>query len=506
MARSREQRGREPGDRRAASVAGPAVPSPVEMVLAMQRGAGNAAVSRALIARDIDEGKLVEAVDALPDIVKKGGGTVPLANEDQKRHFMRAGKEKFGSYDGTVAHFKQIRAANVPGGIYLHDTAAGRLEKVAAEMGPDMPGGGGGFQLRKAFDASVHYSRKSHHTLGLAVDYDDKDMIRMGGPARTNEKGEQVEGRHLVDLIELVTGQPAHADLEQAGKDRRATVKAMGAATAAGQDPAAVPGGQAMLTQIDAETARLAAASKAFQDSLGTAGKDLIELRRRYHDALDKKTGRRDPKEVEKIMAEVPAVVKPWTDKVDGAIATIESEASAAGVDPQKIPDDGALAAMAREHAEIAAAARKVAPGADAPKLSAWEAKLKLTPAPDATPDARVAAVAAAADAAAAKLRALAGLGPKVKRYRELRTMLVTDKTFLFGGGPGKASVDPSMGQLVESGFFTPGKPGKGQGDVGNFDSKFIQTMAKHGFDMGFAWGGVDCDSMHFELVTDLLG
>jgi hypothetical protein len=60
----------------------------------------------------------------------------------------------------------------------------------------------------------------------------------------------------------------------------------------------------------------------------------------------------------------------------------------------------------------------------------------------------------------------------------------------------------PSMGQLVESGFYTPGKPGAGPRDVGNFDAKFIQEMAKHGFDAGVAWGGPYTDSMHFELVT----
>ena len=39
-------------------------------------------------------------------------------------------------------------------------------------------------------------------------------------------------------------------------------------------------------------------------------------------------------------------------------------------------------------------------------------------------------------------------------------------------------------------------------GAGGNFNAKFIQEMAKHGFDTGTAWSGAFTDSMHFELVT----
>ena len=99
----------------------------------------------------------------------------------------------------------------------------------------------------------------------------------------------------------------------------------------------------------------------------------------------------------------------------------------------------------------------------------------------------------------------VAGADVKLKRYAELKKMLVSDPVWLFGTSKGKKESNPSLAQMIESGFFNPGKPGPGADDGGNFDAKFIQEMAKHGFDAGLAWGGAATDSMHFELVTDKL-
>jgi hypothetical protein len=64
---------------------------------------------------------------------------------------------------------------------------------------------------------------------------------------------------------------------------------------------------------------------------------------------------------------------------------------------------------------------------------------------------------------------------------------------------PGTAMVvdTPSLAQLIEHGWFNPGTGGA------HWGARFAESMARHGFEGGFAWGGASQDSMHFELVVD---
>jgi hypothetical protein len=54
----------------------------------------------------------------------------------------------------------------------------------------------------------------------------------------------------------------------------------------------------------------------------------------------------------------------------------------------------------------------------------------------------------------------------------------------------------PSLAQLFERGWFTPGTGGERWG------ADFALAMARHGFEGGYVWGGASQDSMHFELVV----
>ena len=79
-------------------------------LLTLQRSSGNAAVARALLARDDTAVKDPEAealakVESLPKGVLSGNGVKPLANEEQKKHFLRAGKDLWGDYDKALAWF-----------------------------------------------------------------------------------------------------------------------------------------------------------------------------------------------------------------------------------------------------------------------------------------------------------------------------------------------------------------------------------------------------------------
>lgn len=107
---------------------------------------------------------------------------------------------------------------------------------------------------------------------------------------------------------------------------------------------------------------------------------------------------------------------------------------------------------------------------------------------------------------------------PRRTLLAALRTMLQTDATFLFGHAthpraprarrgepapptprPGTAMEvsGPSLAQLLEHGWFHTGTGGE------HWGIPFAESMLRHGFDGGVAWGGASQDSMHFELVVD---
>ena len=483
----------------------PAAPAAVAQVLALQRAAGNAAVARALLQREMTEEQAAAKVKTLTTVVQGGGG-VPITTDAQRGHFLRAGKEFFGSYDETINWFSAIREAGVPGGIFLHESAAKRLEAVKAAMGTDMPKKGGGFQLRGEFTEKTHFSRLSHHTLGLAVDYDVTDMVRIGSARKEpNAAGDPVETTHTADFLQAVTGSPSHAELTDG--NRRALIKQMGDTTAAGGDPGKVKGADQLLENITSETDRMAQASADFQKSLGDQRDKFLELRNQY-------VATKNPAEKKKIMEAVPAVVKPWLEAVENADKSLRATATAAGLDPDKLPSGDAVKAQAAARLKTAKAATdmglryKAAEGEEEKPLSdkdrsvleAWEKEFKLPG--TGTTLLRCGYVAMVADALSRNLAAVAGADVRLKHYADLKKMLVSDPAFLFGTSTTKKADTPSLAQMVESGFFTPGKPGQAPDDAGNFDAKFIQEMAKHGFDAGFAWGGAVTDSMHFELVT----
>ena len=358
-------------------------PHAVAQVLALQRTAGNAAVARALLQREMTEQQAAEKVKTLTTVVAGGGG-VPITTDSQRSHFLRAGQEFFGSYDATINWFAAIRAAAVPGGIFLHDSAATRLEAVKAAMGTDMPKRGGGFQLRSEFNEKTRFSRLSHHTLGLAVDYDVTDMVRIGSARKElNAAGNPVETTHNADFLEAVTGSPSHADLTDG--NRRALIKQMGDTTAAGGDASKVKGADQLLSNITSETDRMAQASADFQKSLGDQRDKFLELRNQY-------VGTKDPAEKKKIMEAVPAVVKPWLEAVENAERSLRATATAAGLDPDKLPSGDAVKAQGAARLKTAQAATdmglryKVAEGEeekpltdkDKPVLEAWEKEFKL--------------------------------------------------------------------------------------------------------------------------------
>ncbi len=95
--------------------------------------------------------------------------------------------------------------------------------------------------------------------------------------------------------------------------------------------------------------------------------------------------------------------------------------------------------------------------------------------------------------------------GPRLKQLAELKTRLTTDAAFLFGYTAktrSTATAARAAGRVRL--LLARDSPARGADDRGDYDAKFIQEMADHGFDTGTAWSGAFTDSMHFELVTGL--
>jgi hypothetical protein len=476
-------------------------------LLRLQRSAGNAAVARALLARDPTADKDPEAealakVESLPKGVLSGNGNHALATEEQKKHFLRAGKDLWGDYDKALAWFGAIRNVKIPGGAMLHHSAATRIEAVSAAMGAEMPQGFGGFQFRDDFSAASKFTKLSHHTLGLAIDYDPRDMVRIGQNA-----GKEVYSVSA-DLIQVVTGEQPNEDLGEYGK-RRATIRKLGDATAAGKEAKTVAGGEALLEKIDSETERMGQASAEFQASLGKLRDTFLQLRKDYLAAPARSAARKD------VMAKVPAAIAPWLDAVEKTAQKLRDDAKTAGLDPDAL-DPKAMSRQIAEFDAIVAAAGKLRTvyssdptqllaAKHEPQVSAWETKLGMGTNTSFEGYLRLDMVVTMAAGPSGQLKALLGHGPRLAQLATLKKRLTTDAALLFGSSTGKTEDSPPLAQLVESGFFTPGTPGAVGDDRGNFNAKFIQEMARHGFDTGSSWGGAFTDSMHFELVTSVL-
>ncbi|MEV7027742.1 hypothetical protein, partial [Kitasatospora sp. NPDC093558] len=259
------------------------------------------------------------AVNALPAHVLSGGGGVPLTTDVQKGHFLRAGLGWFGTVAALVAHYSAIEQSAVPGRPWLHRDAKTRLEAVAAALTGPMPSSSTAFAFRKSFDANTKFTPASMHTLGYAIDYDATNMPQIG----------KVE---TAELVRSVTGAESHADLGDY-EHRRATIRAAGDATAAGDVAGAAPAtaAQALFDRLRLESDRLAQTSMAFQASLGDHRDAFLELRTRYFEATDD-AGRAA------LLAQVPALITPWTAAITAEEQRIVQAAAAAGIAPADLP------------------------------------------------------------------------------------------------------------------------------------------------------------------------
>ncbi len=445
---------------------------------------------------DLTEAEAVLEIPKMDQTVRSGGigiGKERLDNADEQKHFLRAGRAFFGSNRASIDWFKAIRKASVPGSnLFLHESAAARLEAVATRLGKEMPRSTIGYAVRAPFSATTTFSARDHHMMGLAIDYDTVDNPRLTRSSTAT-------------LITAVTGGASSAQL---GWGARKTIMAMGKAAAAGEDvEKTVAGASGVLTKIESETKRLAGVSDAFQQSLGAGRDKFLELQGKYLAAKDDKAR-------EAVMAEVPAVIKPWLDAVEKAAKDIADAATAAGLDAGNLPTKAEVQDMInvrvtakRDADRLAKRYKDKEPDAkknagDIAKIADHEAKLKMTPKEGVPFATRCAELAKLADQQGSVLGPVADA-----KFRTLKLQAVKDDLgkpgFLFGSTTKQVADGPSMAQLVGHGYFNPEDPDPKASSQVNFNGKFIQEMAREGFFPGFAFGGESTDSMHFEFVID---
>jgi hypothetical protein len=480
---------------RQAPAPAPAAPAPAAQPAPGAPAAQPAPGAPAAQPADLTEAEAIVEIPKIDQTVRSGGvgiGKERLDNAGEQKHFLRAGRAFFGSNRATIDWFKAIRKVAAPGNLFLHESAAARLEAVSTRLGSDMPKSTIGYAVRAPFSAKTTFSARDHHMMGLAIDYDTVDNPRLTRPSSPT-------------LIQAVTGEASSAQL---GAGARKTIMAMGKAAVAGEDvEKTVAGASAVLTKIESETKRVADVSDAFQQSLGAGREKFLELQVKYLAAKDQKA--RD-----EVMAQVPAVIQPWLDAVEKAAKDIADAATAAGLDADNLPKQAEVKAMIRARVAAKRDADRVAKkykakepdpkknAADIAKIAEHEAKLKVTPKEGVPFATRCTDLAKVADEQGSLLGPVTDAKLRTVKLKAVKDDLAKPE-FLFGTSTKQAVSGPSMAQLVEYGYFNPEDPDPKAASQVNFNGKFIQEMAREGFFPGFAFGAESTDSMHFEFVID---
>ncbi|HSJ73382.1 MAG TPA: hypothetical protein VK904_03625, partial [Miltoncostaeaceae bacterium] len=305
----------------------------------------------------------------------KAGSLGFLSRPEQVLAFFQEMRAYFGTDDKTIAHFAGLRKAKVKGATtILHEAAAARLEAVQAEIGePGMPSSDGIGWPRSECHLSGKAGLHNLHNMGMAVDYNPT-------------QAPHIKDRRIRDLIQLTTGRsPTGAYPSTRGIDTRKVGEAHTTGSdaekeALGKDAAVTK----WLDGVEAEATALGKASEAFRGSLQTRadpkdpksavvdnGPRLVALRRRWHAAATKPEAERTAERAA-VMAELPAVVQPWVDKIVAFRTQSQTDLTKSGVDAATLPADLDAVAQAALAAERLRASAKpllaaVAPPAPAP-------------------------------------------------------------------------------------------------------------------------------------------
>ncbi len=152
------------------------------LIAATQNPADQAALQKTLQETRLSlHTKVNELFAKFPPEILSGAFGMPQSTGD-RIEFLEYMAVYLGSIDNVVQHFSNIRKAGVPGTVWLHNSAASRLEDVQNDVGGEkkMPASWVALGVRGRFRAHTRESNsRMAHPMGYAIDYraDENPML-----------------------------------------------------------------------------------------------------------------------------------------------------------------------------------------------------------------------------------------------------------------------------------------------------------------------------------------
>lgn len=425
-----------------------------------------------------------------------------------------------GSVPRVLEHFSAVEQAQVPGTVWLHQSAARRLEMACKAFGKyKFPLSYVAMQLRGRHQER-HGRGMLMHPVGYAIDFYPVD-----NPMLTDDD--------LHTLLGTVGEGPTHMKLtDEHGKElghsaRDAIIKKLGQETVAKVEASKRdPAGQKLLAKVDQAYADMVGTSERFQEALADTPEKrkqvlekLKELRGKYYSDVRpfeieqrKAQAEQDKalRAVHRTEKRLDKVKKIWGDALgtvchiaadfersnrDRALSRAERRLKKAQKAIDKASFENECARNAYESAFLSkgAANRQFYRAADP-----IQKKLRLLLKP-------ILAKLSKRITDARKRKADA----EVEALEHAWVRLANDLEFVFGASAASDVKDPSVLQLLEQGFARQDKPSpvgtKPEDQKRVFNSSFIKVMMEHGFEPGAAWRG-STDTMHFNFVEGKSG
>jgi hypothetical protein len=455
---------------------------------------------------------MMDDFEKLPDVVKTHAF---LKLPEQRAAFFQEMRAYFGTDEKTLAHFGKLQEVKGLKGstTILHEEAAKRLLAVQAEIGQDkMPSSGGIGWPRSESAVGGEQTLANLHNLGFAIDYNATQAPHLGGKTDAEQKAGQLRR----DLIQVVTGRSASLSF---GSPKGIDTREMGTTMTFGTDEEKKKleensDVQKWLDAVESEAKSVGEASEAFRGSLkqkGDKGMEedlgpkLVELRTKWLDA-------KSEEEKQEILAQVPAIIKPWLDKVTAQEAAMREKIAEAKLDITSLPSSAGSDTEVKSASSLLTRIDRFMKRV--PKKALKLSKSQRTEAESLSGDARKflseeGSPPGSDEEAVDALKALRvkvsqrldtrnkAIGQKqwLERMQALRPALA-DPVFLFGSEKKLAVKNPSAAQLVDVGFFN--LRGNARAGAQAFGVEFVRSMVKHGFTHGGTWSNPDL--MHFEL------
>lgn len=478
---------------------------------------GNINTTLSSMVSDADREKASEAnverlFSALPAGLK-ANESFPTTYRDRVE-FLEVMALYFGSYENVIKHYMQIRRANVPGTLYLHDDAATALESVSTALNGLIPKTTTGLGLRSRWKVSPNQSHgKMSHPFGYAIDYraiqnphlhGDKDRLTLLNLYASDDP--KLRSDHPAGAMQ-------HIHVDMPGDSKKAI-------TQMGNTPASSENVENFSRQLESEINRMGAISNRFRQVLTAEAQDaLYGLQTKFKPILKREN--ENTKAMNALKPKLKKAEAKLTQQQNG-LNTLTKRAEALQNAKKPQPDqlkklerliEQAKARVTEAQAQLDALIEqendlKTARGAIEDEKNDIRTKMK----PHLKPF---------FDRIDAEIKRLKKSGPptpadneQIEALNKLQTRLENDIAFVIGTKQAtrgdidwrKREVDnPPILQMADLGFFNPEQRPTNSDDLNNegFDSKFMVEMAKHGFMQGIFWNS-ELDSMHFDFRKGL--